>query len=136
MTEFKTFGEMLHHYRTQRKMTMRGLAERAGVSRSAVWNIEHNITQEGVVRRPRIPMVDALCDAVGADKASARLLVYPPDDNGSQVIVTGDGARLPDNSPGVNVRATREELLRQASCYREVAEKLERTAAELCEFID
>lgn len=138
MTEFATFGEMLKHHRVKAGLTQRDVAATAGVSKTTVSNIENDKVQSdhGLPPRPTLETIDAICAAVHADPATARLLVYPPDERGgtSVIVASGENARLPDTSAGVNLPQTITDLRNQARAYTEVAERLTRTADELEEF--
>lgn len=118
-------------------MTQREVAAIAGCSKTNISNIENNKIQSdhGLPPRPTLETIDAICAAIHADATTARLLVYPPDQQGGSVIISGgDSARLPEMSPGVDLRQTINELRNQARRYNEVADRLTRTADELEEF--
>lgn len=74
MSRSKTFGEWLRGKRKAAGLSLQLVAERAGVSKGYLSNLERNAphTVSGATPRPSLEAVDAIANAVGAPLAEAR----------------------------------------------------------------
>jgi transcriptional regulator with XRE-family HTH domain len=72
----KTFGDWLRDRREAAHLSQQEVADRAGVSKAYVSNIERNMPHSvsKALPKPTVDKVDALCKAVGASISEGRLI--------------------------------------------------------------